>query len=285
MSKSSDLVSNNEEKKELKSNKSRLKKTILKVVSSFFVLFTLVGFFGPRLVFRYYAKLVTARLGPAAEFFTEFDLTLQDAETVQEVILDGMTVTLPGNFKEQESSMETACIYKEQDEEGKTKGSSVIMTTMDVSEMNQAVDEMIMEQADGPFKKYVAKQLLKGFEKAGNGMPENHYALTKSCFLLTEEDYNFWNWSQGFAYVIYGSLKNELAYPADDTYIYEKEDCCGFVYVVDKTKQAQSDSSVLNYRVVAMLYSMDDFSTEYVLMIQSDSLETAYDIINSAKIK
>ena len=51
---SGNLMSNNKEKKELKSNKSRLKKTILKVVSSFFVLFTLVGFLGPRLVFCYY---------------------------------------------------------------------------------------------------------------------------------------------------------------------------------------------------------------------------------------
>ena len=282
---SGNLMSNNKEKKELKSNKSRLKKTILKVVSSFFVLFTLVGFFGPRLVFRYYAKLVTAQLGPAAEFFTEFDLNLSNTETVSEVTFDGMTVTLPEDFKEQDSPQGTACISKAQDEEGKPEGSSVIMTIMDVSEMNQAVDEMIMEQADGSFKKYVAKQLLKGFEKAGNGIPENHYALKKSCFLLTEEDYSFWNWSQGFAYVIYGSLKDELAYPADTTYIYEKEDICGFIYIVDRTERAKSNSSVLNYKVVATMYSTDDFSTEHTLIMESDSLETAYAIINSAEIE
>jgi hypothetical protein len=284
MGKSDDLKLNDKEKKNLKSNKRKLKKTILIVVSSLFVLFTLIGFFGPRLVFGYYAKQVTAQLGPAAEYFTEFDLTLRNAETVQEVTFDGMTVTLPGEFKEQKSSMETACIYKEQDEEGDT-GSTVIISTIDVSELNRAIDEMILAYSDGLFKKYVAKQLVKGFEDVGKGIPENHYALTKSCFLLTEGDYSFWNWAQGCAYVIYGGLKNELAYPADDTYIYEKEDICGFIYVVDKTKQAQSDSSVLNYRVVATVYSMDDFSTEHTLIIESDSLKQAFAIINSVEIE
>jgi hypothetical protein len=195
-----------------------------------------------------------------------------------------MTVTLPGYLTNERGLLSNSCIYVEPEGEGNTV-SSVIIVTMDVSEMNHAIDEMIMEQADGPFKKYIAKQLVKGFKNAGKKIPENYYALRKSCFLLTKEDYSFWDWTQGLAYVIYGLLKNELAYPCDYTYIYEREDCCGFINVVDKTEQAQSDSSVLNYKVVLMLYNTDDFSTEHVLMIHTDSLETAYAIINSAKIK
>jgi hypothetical protein len=236
-------------------------------------------------VFRYYAKQVTAQLGPAAEYFTEFDQALPETEAVREVTFEEMTVILPGYLKDERSVLGDAYIYEEPEEEGKPRGSFVIMTTMDVSEMNHAIDEMIMEQADGPFKKYIAKQLVKGFKNAGKEIPENYYALRKSCFLLTKEDYSFWHWTQGLAYVIYGLLKNELAYPCDYTYIYEREDCCGFINVVDKTEQAQSDSSVLNYKVVVMLYNTDDFSTEHVLMIHTDSLETAYAIINSAKIK
>lgn len=284
MGKSDDLKLNDKEKKNLKSNKRKLKKTILIVVSSLFVLFTLIGFFGPRLVFGYCAKQVTAQLGPAAEFFTKFDLTLQDTETVREVTFDGMTVTLPGNLTNERSVLSNSYIYEEPKEEGDT-GSSVIIATIDVSEMNQDINEMVTEQVDGLFKKYVAKQLLKGFEEEGSGIPTNYYSLAKSCFLLTEGDYSFWNWKQGFVYVIYGLLKNELGYPCDYTYIYEKEDICGFIYVVDKTEQAQSDSSVLNYRVVATMYSMDDFSMEHVLMIHTDSLEAAYAIINSVEIE
>lgn len=285
MGRSNELVINNSEKNELKRNKSKLKKIILIVVSSLFVLFTLVGFFGPRLVVRYYAKQVTAELGPVAEYFTGFDLALPDAEPVREVTFGGMTITLPGYLKERESPLDSVCIYEEPEEEGGTRGSSVIITTSDVSEMNHYIDEMITNRADGPFKKYVAKQLWKGFGNAGNGIPTNYYTLAKSCFLLTEEDYSFWNWSQGCAYVIYGLLKSELAYPADDTYIYEKEDICGFIYIVDISDHAQSDSSSLNYKVVAGMYSTDDFSTEHILMIQSDSLETTYAIINSAEIE
>lgn len=285
MSKSGDLEFDNKEKKNLSGNKSNIKKVILIVVGAIFVLFALVLFLVPRIVIYHQAKQVTAELGPAAEYFTEFDLTLPDEEPVREVTFDGMTVTIPGYLKNERSVLSNSCIYEEPVEDGKTGGRSVIIVTMDVSEMNHAIDEMIMEQADGPFKKYIAKQLVKGFKNAGKKIPENYYALRKSCFLLTKEDYSFWDWTQGLAYVIYGLLKNEVAYPCDYTYIYEREDCCGFINVVDNTEQAQSDSSVLNYRVVVMLYNTDDFSTEHVLMIHTDSLETAYAIINSAKIE
>ena len=279
-----ELMYNNEENKKLKNKKSKLKKILLIVVGSLFVLFALVIFFGLRFGIRKYAKQVTAQLGPEAEYFTEFDLTLPETEPVREVTFDGMTVTLPGYLKNERSVLSNSCIYEESEGEGDT-GSSVIIATMDVSEMNQDIDEMVAGQADGTFKEYVTKQLWKGLKDSKNGIPTNCYTLSKTCFLLTEEDYSFWDWKKGFAYVIYGLLKNALAYPCDYTYIYEKEDCCGFIYVVDKTKQAQDDSSVLNYRVVAVMYSMDDFSTEHVLMIHSDSLETAYAIINSAEIE
>ena len=73
MSKSGDSEFDNKGKKSLKGNKCNIKKVILIVVGAIFVLFALVLFLVPRIVIYHQAKQVTAELGPAAEYFTEFD--------------------------------------------------------------------------------------------------------------------------------------------------------------------------------------------------------------------
>ena len=285
MSKSGDSEFDNKGKKSLKGNKCNIKKVILIVVGAIFVLFALVLFLVPRIVIYHQAKQVTAELGPAAEYFTEFDLTLPDEEPVREVTFDGMTVTIPGYLKNERSVLSNSCIYEEPLEDGKTGGRSVIIVTMDVSDTNSYLEEMITEKVEGPLGKYAVKQLMKGYEDLGNGIPENNYAMEKSYYLLKEEDYSFWNCKQGFAYIINGVLKKEASFICDYTYVYEKEDISGFIHVDGRTDHAQSDSSGYSYRVTARMYSVNDYSTEHALLIRCDSLETAYAIINSAKIE
>lgn len=285
MSKSGDLEFDNKEKRNLSGNKSNIKKVILIVVGSVLALLALVVFFVPRFVVYHQAKQVTAELGPAAEIFTDFELVLPDTEAVREVTFDGMTVTIPGYLTDERSVLGYAYMYEEPEEDGKTGGRSVIIATMDVSDTNSYLEEMITEKVDGPLGKYAFKQLMKGYEDLGNGFPENNYTMEKSYYLLKEDDYSFWNWKQGFAYVINGVLKKEASYICDYTYIYEKADICGFIHVDDRTDHAQSDSSEYSYRVTARMYSVNDYSTEHALLIGCDSLETAYAIINSAEIE
>ena len=269
----------------MKSKKSKIIKIILVVVISIVVLATLIGTMGLRLVIRNYAKQVTAELGPAAEFFTEFDITMPNSVAVQDITHYGMTITLPGYFKEKEVSLQETRMYAVMDEEGNATESVIFVAPGDVSEINLFSEEKIEKMTDGPLEKYAVKQLMKGFEDLGNGIPDNFYNMTKAYYLLTEKDYSFWNWKQGFAYVVNGIIKNSIAVGCDYTYIYETEDICGFIHVTDRTEQAQSDSSRPDYYVVADMFSTDDFSKSHDLIINCASLETAYAIINSIEIE
>lgn len=261
----------------MKNRKRKIIKIILIVVIYIVVLASLIWTVGPRLAIRHYAKQITAELGPAAEYFTEFDLTMPDSVAVQDITHYGMTVSIPAHFKETEP-LHTNRIFKVVDEEGNTTEILLIRAPNDVSEMNMLT---VGKMADNPLERYIMEQLMKGYEDLGNGIPDNFYNMSKAYYLLTEEDYSFWNWKQGLAYITSGILKSQLAFACDYTYIYETEDICGFIHVKDNT----SDSSKPDYFVVANMYSTDDFSTSHDLIIHCDSLEMFYAIINSIEIE
>lgn len=268
-------------------SKKNVKKIVFIVVGSILVLFALVVFFGPRFVVYQQAKKVTAQLGSAAEWFTEYDLTFTEAEPVQKATFDGLTITIPGYFSEREMPTEEYRIYDGPEVGEGISGEVLILTSTDVSDLNGSIDDMISEMADkksGIFKNYVAKRLSKEFEELGHGNT-SFYTLAKSCYLLTEEDYSFWNLTKGLAYLIKGTLKTGIAPYSDYMLIYEKEDVCGLIYVTDRSLHKELSSSKPNYSLQVELYGMDDFSTSHVLLIKCDTLETAYVIINSAEIE
>ncbi len=287
MGKSDELKLNNEEKKNLKCNTSKLKKIVLIVVGSLFVLLALVIFFGPRFVVYHQAKEVTAQLGSAAEWFTEYDLTFTEAETVQKATHDGMTVSIPEGFSEREMTTEEWRIFDGPEAGEGILGEYVLLASSDVQDLNWAIDDMISEMVDkksGIFKNYVAKRLSKEFKELSHGNT-NFYTLAKSCYLLTEEDYSFWNLTKGLAYLIKGALKTGMTPYCDYILIYEKEDVRGLIYVTDRSLHTELSSSAPNYSFQIELYGRDDFSTSYVLLIRCDDLETAYSILNSAEIE
>ena len=268
----------------MKASKNKVIKIILIVIVSLVVLATLIGTVGLRLVIRHYAKEVTAEMGPAAEYFTEYDQTFVAVSAVQDITHNGMTITVPTHFQEKEFALEGAYMYVVSDEKGNALESVVFMRPDDVSEMELLSEERISEMGDTFLKRYAVKKLVQGFEDLGHGIPDNAYTTLKAASLLSKDDYSFWNWKQGFAYVVSGLLKN-TSFLGDYNYIYETEDICGIIHVRDFTLDADNTTQNCNYYIVADMYSTSDFSTSHGLLIKCNSLEMAYGILNSIVIE
>lgn len=268
----------------MKSKKSKVIKIILIVVISLVVLATLIGTIGLRLVIRHYAKEVTAEMSPPAEYFTEYDQNYGDADAVQDITHNGMTVTIPAHFETKEINLEETYMYAVLDEEGNASESIVFMRPDDVTDMNLFSEKNLAEMGNGFLKKYALKKLMKGFEDLGHGLPDNAYTTLKSTSLLSKDDYSFWNLQKGFAYVVSGLLKN-TTFTGDYNYIYETDDICGIIHVRDFTLDGSNSTQNCNYYIVADMYSTSDFTTSHGLLIKCNSLEMAYSMINSIVIE
>lgn len=259
---------------------NKTQKIILIVLISIVVLCTLIGTLGIRLIIRHYAKQVTAELTPASTYFTEYDVVFDSSDSTQRVTHNGITVTIPEAYKEKEISLENTYQYSIMGEDDKALESVVFMAPYDASDMNLFSEENLAEMNGSFIEKYAVKQLMKGFEKLGHGVPDSAYNTLKSASLLTADDYSFWNWKQGFAYVVSGMLKNTI-YLSDYNYIYETDDMCGFIHVRDLSYSEQD----YNYYLIVKVYSTKDLGTEYGLLIRCNSLDVAYGIINSIVIE
>ncbi len=268
----------------MKTKKKKILKIILIVIISLVLLATLIGTIGVRLVIRHYAKEVTAEMSPPAEYFTEYDQNYGDADAVQDITHNGMTVTIPAHFETKELTMEETYMYAVLDEEGNALESVLFMRPEDVSDMALLSEERIAELGDTFLKRYAVKKLVKGFEDLGHGLPDNAYTTLKSSSLLSKDDYSFWSWPQGFAYVVSGLLKN-TSFTGDYNYIYETDAICGIIHVRDFTLDGDSSTQNFNYYIVADLYSTSDFTTSHGLLIKCNSLEMAYSMINSIVIE
>lgn len=256
------------------------------MIISIVVLVTLIGTIGLRLVIRHYAKQVTAEMPPSAEFFTEYDQTLAEFGEMQDITHNGMTVTIPAYFQELEMSMHETYMYGVMDEEGNSSDTECIIFSRpdDVSDMVLLSEEGIAEMGDTFLKRYALKKLVKGFEDLGHGIPDNAYTTLKSAYLLSKDDYSFWNWQQGFAYVVSGMIK-KASFTSNYNCIYENDDICGIIHVRDYTLDTDGSTKGYKYYIIADMYSTADFSTSRVLLIRSNSLEMAYGMINSIVIE
>ncbi|MBR5799117.1 MAG: zf-HC2 domain-containing protein [Lachnospiraceae bacterium] len=264
-------------------NKKRKRVALITVLSVVAAL-ALIGILGFRLVILYFSKQVTTDFNPSVEYFTEYDRTMADTEAVQEIKLNGIAVNLPAEYAEMDPVAESFR-YGTADEEGNPVNQVLIMPPSDVSELNLFGEENMESLPDFPLGQFVVNQLRKGYEDLGHGMPDDFYHMTKANFLLTKEDYSFWNWQKGLAYTISSYIKNQTPVIADYVLIYEEDDICGFIYVTDKSAKEGSNSAAYDYYVIADLFGTSDLSTGYGMIITGDSLEEIYAIINSVVIE
>lgn len=253
---------------------SKTKKIVLIIIITIATLVILAWIFVPRLIVLYVARELEEDLGPGAEYFTEYNTTL---ENVQSISYDGLTMNIPTNYVEKDIELKVI-MYIVPDETNTAIESVLIMDSYDLSEMNLFSEENLEAlTADLPAKIGV-NQIVRGFEALGNGLPDSAYGTYKSSALLTTDDYSFWNLKQGIAYVISGMLKY-TSIIGDYNYIYENEDICGLIHVTLPENQE------FKYYIIAEMFSTDDLGTEHTVLIKTNSLEEAYGMINSITIE
>lgn len=139
---------------------SKAKKIILTIVIIIVSLAILAWIFIPRLLILFAAKQVTPDVGPAAEYFTEYDKTIINVDYTQNISHDGLTITLPGNFVEHELTLENTIMYILPAEgEEAAQESIVFMAVSDLSDMNLFSEENMAELTGGMLDKFATNRL------------------------------------------------------------------------------------------------------------------------------
>lgn len=257
---------------------SKTKKIVITIIT-ICVFLTIVGWiFVPRLFVWFAARQITPDIGPGAEYFTEYDISLTDMDLVQTTSPGGLSMDIPNDYAEKEISLENTLMYVRTDETNIVTDSIVFMAASDLNDMNLFSEENIAELTDGPLSMLSTTHLIKGFEALGHGLPDSAYGTFKSSALLTEDDYSFWRLNQGFAYVVSGMIKNS-SMMGEYNYIYETEEICGIIHVMIPSDREYK------YYIVADMFATDDLGTAHGLLIKTNSLEEAYGMINSIVIK
>lgn len=249
---------------------SKKVKKILKIVIIIIAILTLIWMLGIRLLIWYYAQ-DAFYVGPAAEYFTEYDVTLEDTQSVSH---NGITMNIPSNYVEDEP-LGSTIIYRSPDET-----EAVLITAAD-SDSNMALfsEETIAEMSDNLLGKIGAHQLMNGFKAMDNGFPDTWYTTYKSLCLLSADDYSFLNWKQGFAYVVSKMLAEAWLKRERYQYLYETEDICGVLQISDN----MNNQGV--YRAYAHMFPTDDLNTNYTVILEANSLDELYGMINSIVIE
>lgn len=249
---------------------SQTKKKVLKVIVIIIVILTLIWMLGIRLIIWLFAQ-DAFYVGPAAEYFTKYDITLEDTQSVSH---NGITMNIPSDYVEDEPFGSTI-IYRSPDE---TETVLIIAADTD-SNMALFSEKTIAEMSDNFLGKIGTRQLMNGFKAMDNGFPDTWYTTYKSLCLLTADDYSFWNWKQGFAYVVSKLLAETWLMRVEYKYLYETEDICGILQISDNI----NGTGV--YRAYAHMFPTDDLNTNNTVVITANSLDELYGMINSIVIE
>lgn len=249
---------------------SKKVKKILKIVIIIIAILTLIWMLGIRLLIWYYAQ-DAFYVGPAAEYFTEYDVTLEDTQSVSH---NGITMNIPSNYVEDEPFGSTI-IYRSPDE----TEAVLIMAAKTDSRMALFSEETVAQMSDGFLSKIGTRQLMNGFKAMDNGLPDTWYTTYKFLSLLTADDYSFLNWKQGYAYVVSKIMADAFFLNDCDQYLYETEDICGIIQISDNFNRYGT------YKVYAYLFPTYDLNTNYSVILSAGSLEEIYGMINSIVIQ
>lgn len=125
------------------------------------------------------------------------------------------------------------------------------------------------------------EKLIRGVESFGNGIPDSKYNTTKASFLLEREDYSFWDMDKAVCFIMLATFRSILVSFTEEAYIYETDDICGIVQI---SREIDEESGYSGYTAYFSAYSPDDLNTDYTVMIDMETLEEIYAVINSMEI-
>lgn len=246
------------------------KKKGLKIVIIIIVVFMLIWMIGVRLVMWFAVRSITADMEFDTKFFTEYEVTLEDSQTVSH---NQVTMSIPGDL-EWNTSVEICVTYNNADQERGV----LIMDPQDGSEIALFGEKNVAKMSENPLTKIGYKVLRKGFEAMDKEFPDSYYTTEKAALFLTEADYSFLNWKQGLAYGITAILREAWMSKSADYYHYETEELCGYIqmYILDDGSMGA---------IYVFLFPKDDLDTRYPFAFRGLSLEEIYGCINSIRIE
>ncbi len=241
-------------------------KIIVTIVSILLVLGLAAWFFIPRIYISLGTKAILPDVGEAATYFTAYDVRSEDVQTISN---GHIAIDIPAEYVQKDVELNSPIIYQNSE-----KTASILLTAPDDrSDLNLMNADSFSETVSGLRGVYSVNQIRKGFERLGNGLPDSAYNTYKCIHLLDEDDNSFWNFNQGLAFLITGTLKGIV--PAfGEVEIYETEDICGFVEV-----SVQEDGSISGWLTI---YRADDLNTVSSVKFTGMDRETIYAVMNSA---
>ena len=246
-------------------------KKILKIILIIAVILTLLWMLGIRLLIWFFAQ-DAFYVGPAAEAYTKYDVTLSDTQSIS---FGGLTMHIPDDYVQMEEDFDHCVVYNSPDE----TSSLLIMTPETNSQMALFSAENIAQMSGGFLNETGSRYIMKGFQALGNGSLDTWYTTYKSLLLLTPDDYSFLNWRQGFAYVVSALMKESLFSVDQKTYLYETEDFCGIIRIDDNVNNSGA------YKVYVDIFPADDLNTCHSVLFRLGSLNDIYGMLNSITIE
>lgn len=251
---------------------SKAKKIVITVIAVLLVLAVAAWFFVPRIMLAVATSTIINDVGEAATYFTEYDVRNDNVQTIDN---GHIAIDIPKEFVKKDENLYELTIYQNAD-----KSASVILVdSMDLSDLNMMQESMIQEsrvqEAMSPAKISISsKQLRRGFETMGNGIPDCAYNTYKCCHLTSKDDNSFWNINQASAFLVAGSLKS-IAATYGPVQIYENDSICGFI-----SATVESDGTA---KGLLEVYSTDDLNTVTGILVKGMDINDVYAIMNSAR--
>ena len=237
---------------------SKAKKIVITVIAVLLVLSLAAGFFVPRIMLAVATSTIINDVVEPATYFTEFDVRNEDVQTIDN---GHIAIDIPKELVKTETSVDSVVIYRNTD-----KSISVLMMSPeDLSDLNLMLEDTMEETMSSGNVSISTKQLRKGFEAMGNGIPDSAYNTYKCCYLTSKEDNSFWNFNQAAAFLVAGTLKSTAA-QYGPVQIYETDTICGFI-----------STGLLE------VYSTDDLNTVTGILVKGMDSNDVYAIMNSAR--
>lgn len=250
---------------------TKTKKMILIIVSIILFLAIAAWFLVPRILVYIGVKTF--------DTIEEISVSTVSAETIanaeygemQRIEADGISLEIPADFvqKELDNPDIGLVIYHSPMREDKSYAHSImVLTPTDMSDLN-FLQEGVFNSDTGV--EMSQEQLQKGFEAMGGPLPDSAYNTYKRTYLLTEDDYSFWNLNQGAAYLAASALRSvTLTY--DRAELFETDNICGFINFSDEKGSC-----------IAEIYSKDDLNTVHTLITDTDLIYTVLDSVEIVK--
>ena len=259
----------------IKNHRNKQRRKMIIIIAAAIAVLLFVVFFWvikPRIEMNNLICEFLPEVGESAEYFTKYDIA--DDGLVMTDIGD-ITIGMPADFELKDTNSQDIAMYR--DKNNINLGVTVNTTATELEGMSL----FYRDSYDVPDEEYelITKHLTEWFNALGNGLPDSAYNTYKCMYLLSDDDRSFWDIGQNIAFGITGILRESIPAWGEEIYIYETDDKCGFVHVSYPTDTREC------YRVTVDLYSTDDLNAPYTVMINSESLEEAYAIVNSIAIK